>query len=162
LHHAEGDVGVGGGTSGLVASVVGIATAPTRFWANLYPDVVVGLLSTTLIAALIWGWRRGHRASVDSADQARLNHVLRAIPRAAIRDLERAHFSAGWDDRVARPFAAFVDLHDVVERQFGDARLEVLWRELLEASGTFVDVEALKRVDPRDTRGHAQRRLYQR
>jgi hypothetical protein len=128
-------------TVGFIASVIGIAIAPAEVWEWVYPLPVVIALAAALAAT--WAYLILARAKPSPHEQARLDRLLGALPRKAIRRLEEQDFIAPWPARSIYPVMYFVNELDGAEQQFNDKHLERTRAELYQAGCEFLEAEAL-------------------
>jgi hypothetical protein len=125
---------------GVVASLITIGSASTHFWASLYPFPTVVGLAVLVSAAYTQLWLAKRKPS--DADQQRLNRLLSALPREAIRGLASEDFSMPWRERNVYPVAWFVNELEGPEEHFSARRLERCRQRLYDAGSRFLHQEA--------------------
>ena len=106
----------------------------------LYPlPLVIGLalLLAGSWAYFVWTWRQP-----TAVDQARLDALLQASPRSAVRRIDFEDFAISWPEDLTDPVVALLQLHDV-EHRFDDPVLERRRVALMEEAQRFFDVEAV-------------------
>lgn len=127
---------------GAVAAVIAIVAARKTVWSWLYPLPLIVLLAAGLAASWAWVWIERRRPS--NADQLRLNRLLSALPREAIRRLEGEDFVAAWRERSVYPFVYYVHELDGPEERFDSKAIERCRERLYATAKSFIWAEAMK------------------
>jgi hypothetical protein len=133
---------ISGAALGAVASVIAIVAVRKALWSWLYPLPLIVLLAVALIASCVYIWIERRRPS--EADQLRLNRLLSALPREAIRRLEGEDFVAAWRERSVYPLVYYVHELDGPEEHFDSKAMERCRERLYAAAKSFIWAEAMK------------------
>jgi hypothetical protein len=126
----------------IAGSVVGIATAPASFWRSLYPAPVIALLTAALLGSWIYIWLEQRKPS--EADQLRLDRLLSALPREAIRRIASEDYMAAWRERSIYPVTKYVHELEGPEEHFDSKAMESCRLRLYTAADKFTWAEAKK------------------
>lgn len=127
---------------GVVASLIAIIAAREAIWAWLYPVPLIVLLAVALAASWVYMWLE--KRAPSEADQARLDRVLRTLPRETIRRLEAEDFEAPWRERNVYPFVYYVEELGGPEEHFRTRALEKHRQALYDGARAFIWAEAKK------------------
>jgi hypothetical protein len=133
---------VSAGTVGAVAAVIEIVAHREALWSWLYPLSLIVLLTAGLVASWAYVWIERRRPS--DADQLRLDRLLSALPREAIRRLEGEDFVAAWRERSVYPLVYYVHELDGPEERFDSKAMERCRERLYATAKSFIWTEAMK------------------
>jgi len=130
------------GTIGVLGSLIAIVSAPSAIWDWLYPVPLIAVLLAALVGSWIYIWAAQRKPS--QADQQRLDRLLSALPREAIRRFEGEDFATPWRERSVFPVTWYVQELDGVEEHFDSKAMEKRRRRLYAAADRFMWEEAKK------------------
>ena len=102
-----------------VASILGLVTTialASGFWNWLYPLPLVLVMGLALVACV--GLRLHARFQVPPGDQERLDQLLTALPREALRRIEYEDFAVAWPGDLMHPVGVFFNELGDVEHEF--------------------------------------------
>jgi hypothetical protein len=136
---------------GVVASLIAVVAARDAIWAWLYPVPLIAVLTTALGAT--WIYVGLERRKPSDADQRRLDRLLGALPREAVRRLEGEDFAAPWRERSVYPFTYYLHELDGPEEQFSAKAMERHRNRLYVAVDKFLWAEAKKGFAHEQARG---------